>query len=143
MSTPPNASIVRETSRFRSAGFVTSPRTASAPSRSASRSSSSRRRANIATFAPSAASASAIARPMPEEAPQTIAVRPLRSRSTGGLSARGAEHADDLANGLGGRVERLALVVTQVELDDLLDAARAELDGNAHVQAVDPVLALE
>ena len=31
----------------------------------------------------------------------------------------------------------------EVELDDLLDAARAELDRDAHVEAVDPVLALE
>ena len=42
------------------------------------------RRANMATFAPSPASASAIARPIPAEAPQTIAVRPLRPKSTGG-----------------------------------------------------------
>ena len=40
------------------------------------------RRANMATFAPSAASASAVARPMPDEAPQTIAVRPASPSST-------------------------------------------------------------
>src|SRR5262249_26160982 len=82
MSIEPNASSVRSTRRFRSAGFVTSPRTERPPIRSASRSSTSRRRANSETFAPSAASASAIASPMPADAPQTIAVRPLRPRST-------------------------------------------------------------
>ena len=80
MSTPPKASTVRWTSRSRSPGTITSPRTARAPILSASRSSSSRRRPNIATFAPSAASCSAIARPIPEEAPQTTAVRPSSPR---------------------------------------------------------------
>ena len=42
------------------------------------------RRANMATLAPSAASASLMARPMPDEAPQTIAVRPVRPRSIAG-----------------------------------------------------------
>src|SRR5436309_187932 len=153
--------------------------------RSASRSSSSRRRANMATFAPSAASDSAIARPMPADAPQTIAVRPLRPRSMPpGLSSRfldarrrerldvhtrarphpggdeippaarceriaqrvpclcpgganfvsiralrrdTAEHAHNLADRRRRGLERAALVVGQVELDDLLDAARTEL----------------
>ena len=81
MSMPPNASSVLSTRRFRSFGFVTSPRTASAPRRSAWRASSSRRRANMATFAPSALSASAVARPIPADEPQTIAVRLLRPRS--------------------------------------------------------------
>ena len=81
MSIPPKASTVRLTSRSRSAAFVTSPRTARAPMRSASRSRTSRRRANIATFAPSAASASAEASPRPDEAPQTIAVLPRRPSS--------------------------------------------------------------
>ena len=84
---PPNASSVFATSRSRSAALVTSPRTASAPIRSASRSSCSRRRANIVTFAPSSASASAAARPSPDEAPQTIAVLPRRPRSIGGTVA--------------------------------------------------------
>jgi hypothetical protein len=43
-----------------------------------------RRRANIATFAPSCTSDSAHARPMPADAPQTIAVRPFSPRSTSG-----------------------------------------------------------
>ena len=37
--------------------------------------------ANVAMFAPSALRASAVASPIPAEAPQTIAVRPLRPRS--------------------------------------------------------------
>ena len=45
MSMPPNASRVRSTSRSRSVAFVTSPRTARAPIRSAWSSSSSRRSA--------------------------------------------------------------------------------------------------
>src|SRR3954449_2617252 len=53
------------------------------------------------------------------------------------------QHADDLANGFGGRRERLLLVVRVVELDDLLDPVRAELHGDSHVEVVDPVLALE
>ena len=40
-----------------------------------------RRRANMTTFAPSSASASALASPSPDEAPQTSAVRPLSPRS--------------------------------------------------------------
>ena len=87
------------------AGGVTSPRTASAPIRSASRSSTSRLRANIVTFAPSAASASALARPSPDEAPQTSAVRPFSPRSTRAAYLRrqpsGRQHADDLADGVG------------------------------------------
>src|SRR3954470_9009577 len=55
----------------------------------------------------------------------------------------GREDADDLAYRLGRRLQRLRLLVREVELDDLLDAARAELDRDAHVEAVDPVLALE
>ena len=37
----------------------------------------------------------------------------------------------------------LALLLAEVELDDLLDAAGAELDRHAHVETVDAVLALE
>ena len=76
MSIPPSSIAVVETRRSRSSGRVRSPGTASAPIRAASRSSTSARRANIATLAPSAASASEMARPMPWDAPSTIAVRP-------------------------------------------------------------------
>src|SRR5262245_37653759 len=139
-STPPKASIVRSTSSDRCWGLVRSPRTASAPMRSASRSRRSRRRANIATFAPSAASDSAIARPIPEDAPQTIAVRPRRPRSI--PSAHG-EDADDVADRGRRLLEPRSLLLGEVDLDDLLDAARADLRRHAHVEAVDPVLALE
>ena len=90
MSRPPNASSVFATARSRSCGSETSPRTASAPIRSASRSSTSRRRANIVTFAPSAASDSAVARPRPDDAPHTSAVRPFSPRSTVGGTLAGA-----------------------------------------------------
>src|SRR5256886_7846196 len=144
MSIPPSASTVRWTSRSRSAAFVRSPRTGRPPIRSASRSSSSRRRANIDTLAPSAASDSAIARPIPDEAPQTIAVRPLSSRS---MSLRrvfaAAEHTDDVAHGRGRLLEGRKLRVREVELDHLLDPLGTELDRHADVQPLDPVLALE
>src|SRR5947208_6778938 len=172
MSMPPNAWTVRSTTAARSRGVVTSPRTASAPRRSASRSSTSRRRANMVTFAPSPASASAVASPSPAEAPQTIAVRPLSPRSTAlrhrsrcrhqdagtsalrpsELTGRCAwilhnplrrEDADDLAHGVGGLVQHRLLLLGELELDDLLDSSRAELDRHAHVEAVDAVLALE
>ena len=81
-----------------------------------------------------------MARPMPEDAPQTIAVRPSSPRSIccdlrGRRRPRGRR-----------RRSRRSIVcssVGQLELDDLLDAAGAELDRHAHVEAVDPVLALE
>src|SRR5262249_35147296 len=150
-SIPPNAPTVFSTSRARSFGTVRSPRTASAPMRSASRSSRSRRRANIATFAPSAASASAIASPMPEEAPQTIAVLPRSPRSIA-VSLEGAAGAapcllfpfqdlDDVAHGRSGLLEHPLLVGGQLELDDLRGAAGADLHRHAHVEAVDAVLA--
>ena len=82
MSMPPNLSTADSTSRFRSPGTVTSPATASPPRRSASRSSGSGRLANSTTFAPSSASASAIPRPIPADAPQMTAVRPCKWRST-------------------------------------------------------------
>src|SRR5207249_1107372 len=135
----PKAATVRSTSARRSRGSRTSPRTGSAASRSASRSSASRCLANIETFAPSRWSASAIASPIPAEAPQTIAVRPLSPSSM----ALPAEHADDLAHGVGGRPQRCLLVVAEIELDDLLDSPCAELDGYPHVQAVDPIFAVE
>src|SRR4051794_26421865 len=55
----------------------------------------------------------------------------------------GREDADDLAYRLGRSLQRLRLLGREVELDDLLDPARAELARHAHVEAVDPVLALE
>ena len=78
----PKASSVVSTSSCRCLGVVRSPRTASVPSRSASRTSVSRWRANMATFAPSPTSDSAIASPIPCDAPETIAVRPRRPSST-------------------------------------------------------------
>src|SRR5579862_1052099 len=139
-SRPPKAAIVCSTARSRSRGTVTSPRTASPPTRSASRSITSRRRPRSVTFAPSAASDSALARPSPDDAPVTMAVRPLRPRFKRPLRR---QDADDLTDGLGARPQRGALVIGEVELDDLLDALRAELHRHAHVQAVDAVLALE
>ena len=136
---PPKAAACARRGAARSRGYVTSPRTASAPSRSASRSSTSRRRANMATFAPSAASASATASPMPEDAPQTIAVRPSRPRSTALVVSTPTTSRTAAADSSSQPRSSLA----QVELDDLLDPARAELDRDAHVEAVDPVLALE
>src|SRR5262249_46081918 len=53
------------------------------------------------------------------------------------------EHADDLAHGRGGGLELGVLVVGQVELHDLAEAARAELHRDADVEAVDPVLTFE
>ena len=76
MSMPPKESSVVATSRSRSAATVRSPETATAPILAASRSTTSARRANIVTFAPSAASASATASPIPCEAPSTTALRP-------------------------------------------------------------------
>src|SRR5436190_14879157 len=140
MSSPPNASTVRWTVAVRSRGLLTSPRTASAPMRSASRSSTSRRRANIVTFAPSPASASAVASPRPDDAPLTIAVRPLSPRSIFYLLT---EHADDFAHRVGRFLQLCLLVFRQLELDDLLDAGGAELHRHAHVETVDAVLALQ
>ena len=135
---PPKAFSVRSTSLSRSAGTVRSPRTASAPIRSASRSSRSRRRANMATFAPSSASASAIARPMPDEAPQTIAVlpsrprfKPVRSTPTTSRTASADSASADCSSSVSS-----SSTISSTPPD-------AELDGNAHVQAVDAVLALE
>src|SRR6478672_24455 len=164
MSIPPKASRVFETSRSRSAAFVTSPRTASAPIRSASNSSCSRLRASMATLAPSSASASAEPRPRPDEAPQTIAVLPRRPRSMRRDGSRSAcapakkpgsapaehvssllraQHADDLADGVGGLPERFLLDLVEVDHVDLLDPGDAELHRHAHVEPVDAVLALE
>src|SRR4051794_1632300 len=149
MSTPPNASTVFSTARSRSVALVTSPRTASAPMRFASRSSSSRRRATIVTFAPSSARASADASPRPDDAPHTIAVLPRRPRSiartVAGVRHPGlrAQHADDVAHGVRRLREHRLLGVVEVDLEDLLDPFPAELDRDAHIEAVDAVLALE
>src|SRR5690349_61596 len=51
--------------------------------------------------------------------------------------------ADQLADGVHGFLEHGALVVGEVELDDLFDAASAELDGDADEEAVDAVLAVQ
>src|SRR5439155_10479397 len=53
------------------------------------------------------------------------------------------QDADDLAHGFARALERLPLLVREVELDDLLDAAGAQLARHAHVKAVDAVFALE
>ena len=83
------------------------------------------RRANIATLAPSARSASAIARPMPGEAPQMIAVRP---RDRGPSLRRVERRRRRRARPTSPRVRGRRVSSAEVELDDLLDAARAELD---------------
>src|SRR5262249_1261765 len=53
------------------------------------------------------------------------------------------EDADDLPNGVGGPVQHHLLVAVQSEADAPLDPAAAELDGDAHVEPIDSVLALE
>src|SRR5581483_9488053 len=63
-----------------------------------------------------------------------------QTRSVCGLSG---QDADDVAHRVARRLQRVALVVGEIELDDLLDPARAELARHAHVEAVDAVLALE
>ena len=132
MSIPPKASTARRTSRSRSVGAVTSPRPRArrgAPPRARA---AQRLRANIATFAPSSASASAIPSPIPADAPQTIAVRPRSPRSIPYFffrmpttSRTAAADAFSIFFSSGG----------QLEDDDLLDAAGAELRRDAHVQA--------
>src|SRR5581483_5276041 len=84
--------------------------------------------------------------PSPDDAPSTSAVRPFSPRSTPRAwyaLPLGRQHADDLAHRVARGLEGRLLVVREVELDDLFDPARAELAGDAHVEAVDPVLALE
>src|SRR5579871_2788540 len=88
ISAPPNRSRVAATSRARASGSVDSPISASPRALPGSASTSATAcssrlplRANIATLQPSAASAMAAARPMPEDAPLTIAVHPSRPRS--------------------------------------------------------------
>src|SRR4051794_13151510 len=75
MSRPPRRSTASATKRLQLAGSVTSSPSA------ISVSSRSTRRAPPATRTPAAASAAAVARPMPDEGPVTIARLPLRSRS--------------------------------------------------------------
>src|SRR5581483_6416357 len=53
------------------------------------------------------------------------------------------EHADDLADGVGGACEGGPLGLVEVDLEDLLDAGAPELRRDAHVEPVDAVLALE
>src|SRR5262249_6407806 len=89
----------------------------------------------VKTRAPPCSSRFAIACPMP--------ARRLTPVTSAAYTTLRREDADDLAHGRGARVERLALVVGEVELDDLLDPARTELARDAHVEAVDAVLTLE
>src|SRR4051794_4242644 len=124
MSSPPKVSTVRRTRRLRSRGFVRSPWTASAPIRSASRSSTERRRANMTTFAPALSSASAIARPIPDDAPQTIAVLSFRLIRTA-LRLRGEERHrrnDDVQRDEREALEHRGLAVA----GDLPDGDRGE-----------------
>src|SRR6185437_11160672 len=51
-----------------------------------------------------------------------------------------AHDADQLADGVGRAVELGAFLVVQRDLEHLLEAARAEPAGHAHVEAVEPVL---
>ncbi len=140
MSIAPNAlSVVCSTSFLRSRAELTSPRTASAPRRSASRSSTSRRRANIATFAPSSDSAPRSRAPSRRRRRRRSRLRPFNRA----LRLHQAQHADDFAHRVGGLLQPRLLLLGEVELDDLLDTARAQLHGDAHVEAVDPVLAFE
>ena len=94
---PPKRSTVRATTASMSAGFVMSAATASTfpppcasiSCRAASRGSA--RRAQIVTFAPSAASSPAIARPSPWLEAATTAVFPVNPRSM--FSSRVLSHA--------------------------------------------------
>ncbi len=81
MSMRPYSSVVASTSESMSSSSVTSVGTTSASPpadsiRSARASSSSARRAASATLAPASASASAVASPIPDDAPVTIATSP-------------------------------------------------------------------
>src|SRR3954451_21796202 len=91
------------------------------------------------TVAPASCSRRTIAKPIPARrlTPVTRALRPVIAAVLRG------ENADDLAHGLGRCAQRLLLLVAEVELDDLFDPAGAELHGDAHIEAVDAVLALE
>src|SRR5919201_5858537 len=70
-------------------------------------------------------------------------VRTRRTFMSARVAASAAEDADDLAHGAGGVLQLLELVLCELELDDLLDPAAAELHRHADVEAVDPVLTLE
>ena len=62
-------------------------------------------------------------------------------RSPLDLSAVLGHDVNQLTDRIGGAAERGLLVFGQVELDDLLDAVRAEPNRDADVQAVDAILA--
>src|SRR5579862_3406334 len=121
-STPPNRSRVAATSRARASGSVDSPVTASPRALPGSASTSptawSSRlplRANIATLQPSAASAMAAARPMPDDAPLTIAVHPSRPRSMvsevlAASPERGPASIESAADAVVAAAEMLALL---------------------------------
>ena len=88
--------------------------------------------------------------PMPADAPQTIAVRPLSSRSTAAERSWRALCAcylcvrtETTSRTAAAEARSALLLGREAELDDLLDAGRTELHRNAHVQAADAVLALQ
>ena len=82
MSIGPSAACVSVTARAHSSGFNRSAATPKPPKLSAAWLTVSAFRAAIATFAPSAASAFAMPRPMPREPAVTSATRSLMPRST-------------------------------------------------------------
>jgi len=54
-----------------------------------------------------------------------------------------AYHSDQLLDGGGRLLKRGVLFRCELDFDDLLDAARAELHGDSDVQALDAVFAFE
>src|ERR1700736_614420 len=54
-----------------------------------------------------------------------------------------SHHLDQLLNSVGGLFEEGAFAFAEFDFDDLLDALRAEFDGDAYEEAVDAVLALQ
>ncbi len=130
---------LRRAARGRPA-LVTSPATARPPIRSASRSRSSRRRANMTTFAPSPASDSAMPRPMPggraaddrraaarARDPRYFLFRTPTTSRTAAADARSIFFSSAV---------RRSFTISSTP-------AAPSFTGNAHVEAVDPVLALE
>src|SRR4029079_9661439 len=64
---------------------------------------------------------------------------PVKCAELGG----GRQHAHDLAHRRRRLAGHIILPISQPELYDLLDAARTEPDGDAHIETVDAVFALE